>query len=87
MLDRKFRDPLTKRIKGGGLLHNERACVSAQDYGEGLLDRVELDLEQFKLQLQRFGRRRALLEQQLGGRMSPIGHNRHAVQSGESLFH
>ena len=71
MLDRKFRDPLTKRIKGGGLLHNDRACVSAQDRGESLLDFVEVDLEQLNLQVQRFGGLRALPKQQRSGGMRP----------------
>ena len=66
MLDRKFRDPLT-----GGLLHNDRACVSAQDRGESLLDFVEVDLEQLNLQVQRFGGLRALPKQQRSGGMRP----------------
>src|SRR4051794_14349834 len=36
----------TRAAQGGRLLHNECACASAQDRREGLLDLVELDLEQ-----------------------------------------
>ena len=88
MLDRKFRDPLTKRIEGDHLLHNDRTCVPARGRSRKLARFRRGRPRAVEPPVQRFGGLRALPKQQRSGSTRPpySSDDGHPLQCGKGLF-